>query len=692
MKRTHILVSLLLAATFCSGEASVFDMPGKHLRHLQLLAIMDDAHKQQNFADMEAASREGLALGSSDELWAYNLACSLALQGKAKEAMTALDQAIDQGFLDPDFLQHDPDLASLRNSDEFKQCLAHIKTASGHTASCTNQLVALPPDPAQTVMQTASNTLWSFQTGLFRVFFSAGASRSVSDYRGPEAPTISAWLKEGSAAGNDDLLYANRDNNAKPLDVSRFPGLLRLGYSQEMLDRKLNIGLPNSVFTFENSTTLLPVIGSSSMGYMNSPYWRSQPRAICGDPRQTTLQSLLLLSNQLYFYPAYGDYDLGSGDLFPANTPYCFTVAGANNAERPFVEAAFAALAAFRPETRAELTRTGLLMPTLQMLFRASQRTVEKRQDYLTGIAHPPVFQAANLDTSKLVQMAHALTTNDLPPLVAVSVQSETQMVPDRDYFDILHSEQLFDSPLAIARIFRGAARTRTLELRTLCKRADARLHWVVLQGDPAKITFTPCPTNPSLMKLTVAYHAPFATPIGNGKSIMTARVDIGVIAETPAGFSIPAFISFYFLGNEQRTYSDDGRILSIDYTRPPTGYIDPLMSYTRNWKDRYLYDDKNNLTGWIRQRNRDEERFTAFGHRVVATDALGRATCAHVIRYLPRRISTDETPEERPDLAQMDDNIEVTYRYASDSDSVGTPDLSTVTQAIQPPEPASEP
>ena len=259
-------------------------------------------------------------------------------------------------------------------------------------------------------------------------------------------------------------------------------------------------------------------------------------------------------------------------------------------------------------------------------------------------------------------------------------------MIPDRDFFDILRSEQLFDSPLAVARIFRGAARTRTLEIRTQCRRTDAKLHWVVLQGDPAKVTFTPCATNSSLMKLTVAYHNPFPTPIGNGKRIMTARVDIGIIAETATGFSVPSFVSFCFLGNEQRTYADDGRIVSIDYTRRQTVYTDPLMSYARNWKDSYLYDAKNNLTGWMRRRGLEEERFTAYGHRVVATDSLGRATRAHVVRYMPRRVSEGETAQSLPDLAQMDDNIEISYRYASDSDFVGVPDLSTIKQEIQPP------
>ena len=686
MKRLRLVLSLLVSAMVCFGAANVFDMPSRHIRHLQLLAIMDASHEAKDYVAMEAASREGVELGASDALWTYNLACALALQGKAQEALTALDQAITAGFLETEHVTQDPDLVSLRGTPSFQARLVRMTELRAAPVVITNRLVALPPDAAQTVMQTSSNTLWSFQMGLFHVFFGAGTNSPPAEYRGPEAQTIRQWQREKTAGGNQGLLYANRDNGTKPLDITLFPGLLRLGYSQEVIDRKLNIGLPNSLFVSEGGSTLLPVIGHSSMGYMNSPFWRSQPRAVCGDPHQTALQSVFLLSNQLYFYPAYGDYDPLSGDLFPANTPYCFTVAGAINSEQPFLEAAFAALAALRPETRHELTRTGLLMPTLQMLFRASQRTVRSRQDYLTGVAHPPAFQASNLDTVKLVQMAHGLTTNDLPPLVVLNVQSETQMIPDRDFFDILRSEQLFDSPLAIARIFRGTARTRTLEFRTQCRRADAKLHWVVLQGDPSKITFSPCATNSALMTLTVAYHDPFQTPLGNGKSIMTARVDIGIIAETAAGFSVPAFVSFCFLGNERRTYADDGRILSVDYTRRQTGYTDPLMSYTRNWKDRYLYDSRNNLTGWIRTRGLEEERFTAYGHRVVTEDALGRATRAHVVRYLPRRISEGDTAEGIPDLAQTDDNVEVTYRYASDSDFVGAPDLATVKQETQPP------
>lgn len=690
-----LLPLLLLAAAWTAapafGESSVFDQPKNQARHLHLLARMDASYARKDYAAMEKASRDGLALGSADELWAYNLACALALQGKDEAALAALDKAIDAGFLDTDYLVKDPDFATLRGTDGFKARLTRMARLTDHPDR--KKSAALAPDASHTVMQTASNTLWRFQAGLFHTLVDLPATNPPVAYRGPEEKTLNAWLREGSAAGTAGLLYVNRDNGTCSLDPAPYPGMVRLAYSSDVTDRKLNIGLPNTLFTQGQTGLLVPVIGNSSMGYMNSPYWRSQPRAICGDPRQVTLQSVFLLGNQLFFYPVYGDYDLQTGDLFPANLPYLIAVAGQTDAERPFLEAAAAALSALRPETRAALLRANLLMPTLSMLFRASQKTLKRREDYLTGIAHPAVFQARDLDTAKLVQMAHALTTNALPPLVLLGVRRETQMIPDRDFFDLSRTEQLFDSPLAVARVFRGAPRTRTLEIQTRCPRTDARLHWVVLRGDPSDVGFTPNPTNASLMTLTVAYQPPYRAPAGDGKSIATFRVDIGVIAEADGEYSLPAIISFCFLGNEQRVYGEDGKIRSIDYTRAQTGYADPLLSVARNWKDVYQYDAQGRFTGWQRLRGgQPEEAFTAYGHLIATRDALGRAHTAHVVRYLPRHIGNSSENEDLPDLAQLDDNVEVTYRYASGEDRVGTPDFTTLTQDFQPPEQADDP
>jgi hypothetical protein len=693
--RPPLLSVLALAASlaftaFCAAD--VFDMPGLHTRHLHLLALVNDAHGRSDYAAMEEACREGVALGTADELWHYNLACALALQGKAEDALAALDRAIDTGFLDAGHTLQDPDLASLRGTGAFGARVARMETLGRSPEALPRRAVALAPDASLTVMQTSSNTFWSFETALFHTLVELPPTNPPAAFQGPEADAVNAWLRDGTAAGAAGLLYVNRDNGAQPLDTARFPGLARLGYAPEVVDRKLSIGLPNTLFFPGDSNRLIPVIGHSSMGYLNSAYWRSQPRAVSGDPRQAALQPLLLIGNQLFFYPAFSDYALRTGDLFPANIPCFIAVAGQSGTERPFAEAALSALAAMRPEARAELARRGQLMPALSMLFRASQRTLETPRDYLTGVAHPAAFQTQNLDTARLVRMAHALTTNDLPSAVLLNVKRETQMIAGLDFFDIAQAEQLFDTPFAVARVFRGAARTRTLEVEARCKRADAKLHWVVLQGDPAKVVFAPCATNAALVTLTVAHHAPFDAPVGGGKSIRTARVDIGVIAETASTFSMPSIVSFHFLTNEQRVYAEDGRILSIDYTRPQSGYTDPLLSCPRNWKDLYEYDAQGRLTGWRRVRSLQEERFTAHGHRVAASDALGRAATAHVVRYMPRKIRREGTEESLPDLAQVDDNLTVSYRYASDDDRVGEPDLSTFTRDVPPPEPAASP
>jgi hypothetical protein len=685
LARQLIAIPLVFAALAVAAEISVFDKPSQSLRHRQLLARMDAAHKEGDYEAMAEASRKGVSLGTSDALWQYNLACALALLGQRQPALEALEQAVAGGFCDAAFARQDPDLAPLRAEPAWARLLESMEQASA-TQAAPARLAPAKPDAEMSVLQSATNTAWSFELGLFQSSV-ALPRRPAAAGAGAVSNALQRWVADQTASGFSGLLYANRDNTPGTLDVGRFPGLVRVAYSAEMTARRLHIGLPNTLFTDESGSLLIPVIGHSSMGYLNSPYWRCQPRAVTGDPRQLALQSLLLLGNQLFFYPAFSDYDPQAGDLFPANAPYWFAVAGGSGSEQPFVEAAFAALAALRPEVRAELTRKGLLMPALQMLLRASQRTLGSPRDYLTGLAHPAAFLPASLDTDKLVAHAHNLTTNDLPPVVSLAVLRESQAAPERDFFDAVKTERLYDTPFAIARVFRGAARTRTLEVAAHCKRRDARIHWVVLHGDPAKVAFSPCPTNPAAISVTVAHHPPYSTPVGGGKSIPTSRVDIGVIAEAGSVFSMPSIISFYMLGNELRVYRPDGRIASIDYTRGSGRYVDPLLSYTRNWKDVYRYDAGGELTGWTRRRGLDEEAFTAYGHKVVATDALGRATKAHVVRYVPRHVKADDGSAGLPDLAQMDDNIEVRYSYASDSDFVGAPDLATLTQEVAPPD-----
>ncbi|MBX9678949.1 MAG: hypothetical protein K2X38_09290 [Gemmataceae bacterium] len=59
----------------------------------------------------------------------YNLACALAQLGKADEALDALAKAVARGWTDRNHAQRDPDFASLKKSDRFRDILAKIRVA-----------------------------------------------------------------------------------------------------------------------------------------------------------------------------------------------------------------------------------------------------------------------------------------------------------------------------------------------------------------------------------------------------------------------------------------------------------------------------------------------------------------------------------------------------------------------------------
>ena len=61
-----------------------------------------------------------IALRPYDGVAHYNLACSLAMQGSANQAIDALSRAIDHGYRDFGHLEVDPDLNSLRHLPAYR--------------------------------------------------------------------------------------------------------------------------------------------------------------------------------------------------------------------------------------------------------------------------------------------------------------------------------------------------------------------------------------------------------------------------------------------------------------------------------------------------------------------------------------------------------------------------------------------
>ena len=57
----------------------------------------------------------------------YNLACSHALLGDARSSLESLETAAFLGYDEADFMEHDEDLASLRNDPRFRSLLERIR-------------------------------------------------------------------------------------------------------------------------------------------------------------------------------------------------------------------------------------------------------------------------------------------------------------------------------------------------------------------------------------------------------------------------------------------------------------------------------------------------------------------------------------------------------------------------------------
>jgi hypothetical protein len=392
--------------------------------------------------------------------------------------------------------------------------------------------------------------------------------KPITSDSGEVGKLLQKWWQEGTAAGNVGDWYDNRDGDHSPLDLRPYPQLQKIPYTDEDIKARRHWALTVATrpqVTFGNSST------SSSVTQGGS-----NPRHAYCTPRGPLLLAQQYRSNNVYIYPEHRDHDPGHngwgdgyGDLYPTNTPYLLISQGSSGSDQAFMRAIPFTLAAFRPEVKQKLIDSGLLMPTMQMILRSTNKHLTGPKDYLSDKAHPSVFEGSWVDALKMVKLAHEITAETIPPLVQLKVLEESSAENGRDYFELPGvTERLADTPAVIARVWRGKERRRRLVVSAAdsfdLNKKPLTWTWVVLRGDDKQIQIMPRNEEGSEVEIVVPYHP--RRPVTPGSSLESNRVDIGVFAHNGTYHSAPGFITYFTLDNESRAYDEQGRILEIAY------------------------------------------------------------------------------------------------------------------------------
>jgi len=640
-----------------SQKPSVFDLPRIHAAQAAARKSIAAALSKKDYATAEKLLRATLNQIPHDVAAHYNLACVLAQLGRADEAFQSLEKSIQLGFRNRRHIEADEDLKSLREDKRFKKLLeAAGEPATPQPAGWNYKVEPSEPKGGE-VYVTEQNTAWNSQLATFQSFFKIPEStdKPIAKGFGEAGELLRKWFEEGTAAGNHGDLYDNHDSDHSNMNFKAFPQLTRVEFSDEAKKRRLHHGLQRH-FLY-NAVT----IGNSSTAVTSGPFWRSQPRLALTQPGVAARLYLQYIGKHLYFYPEHRDHDTlqgdgkgkGHGDVYPANTPYMIISQGSSGSDRAFMNAVAATLAAFRPEVKRQLVKSGLLMPAVQMIFRSSNKMVAKPEDYLTGKAHPTAFGGKQLDVVKMVTMAHDMQADSLPPMVQLKVVEEDEAVLGRDYFDVAPRERLFDTPCASARVVKSTKYERRMVVSAETSKdlhgKPLEVHWVVLRGDEKRIRIKKLNDAGSVAELLVPYHE--RQPVAKDSKLQSSRVDIGVFADNGEYYSAPAFISFYYLANEKRVYDDQHRIQVVDYTDPKykDNYVDPLLDHRKDWRDEYRYSDDGKLLGWTRIRGDQRQDFTPDGQLILERDDQGQPLKTAEVRYVAK-----PRPRKAPLLEQQ--------------------------------------
>ncbi len=578
----RLTVSCLLIAILCApafaDDNEIFLLPERFNAIRSKLNSRQLALQAKQLEEARLRSSEAVQIMEGVPETLLYLASTQAELGLKKESFATLSKAIDAGMNNMKTLNA-PVFKLLHDHEGWEDLLARAKDTKPDPTTIWRR----PAEPLETkdgvAMVNGKNTMWVPAGNVLLAMFKIpdeNKKRQVVRGQGKIGELIRRWHAEGTAAGNHGDFYDNHDRNHSNMAYKNFPQLTRIEYSEAAKLANLDWGaqfhmLFNGV-----------VLGNSSTSLTKKVVWRSQPRLIQSNQNTMNLLYNQYANNHFYIYPEHRDYDVGHngkgpdkgggyGDTFFGNVPYTITSQGSSGSDRPFMTAVAATMAAFHPDVKKKLVKEKLLVPTIQMIFRRTNKNITSDDMYLTGAAHPPVFDSKQLDALAMVNMAHSMKPEHLPPVVRFRMVRESK--PE----GVKGSERVFDTQGAISRIHRTTGYVRRMQLDASQSRdgngEKLTFHWKVLIGDPERIKITPLDETGTKVGIDIAWHDRY--PIAEGSKMETNRVDIACFASNGTWFSNPAILSTYFPDNDERVYKD-GKLVS---QKKNDNYADPFLT-----------------------------------------------------------------------------------------------------------------
>lgn len=657
--RTAVLAAAALAAA-AAHATSAYGYYAVAAQHQQLRMRFVDCVRRSDAKGMEEVCRAGIELVGDDPLWHYNLACALSYRDDFSEAFAELEKSVRLGVRDVEMIKSDGDLKRISGDPRFAKVVDLARELGDSLPPGKTPVVpaVVPPDLRLTVAET--NLDWNFDANCFvaKVDMASVTSAVPKDaadrYNGPAKKKISAWMREGTAAGNANEFYFNRDGGHSRLAVTNYPGLVSVAMDEKAREMGIDRLTPNVCF-------FRPVFGNASLAMTQGFMWRSAGRLHVADQQLAQRMQFMYSNNQLWVFPAVDDFSTVATnriDRFAAVAPFQLLTEGRSWSDQEFLRAALAASAAMRPDTKEAAIRRHLFAPTLQWLFRRTRPGVESDDDYLTAKAHPTAFGKKDIDVDSLVERAHALKPSDIPPAATLAVVNTPRFPvkypqPEVDYPDC-GSEFMTATPFSIAVVLRDAQAKRTFLVKAGSFPQDgveSTFRWAVVHGDPEAVKIEPplgeSPLAPQRGVVQITIDRRRVAPGG--------RIDVACFAKRAGtAFGAPSFVSFSTVALEKREWREDGKVASIDYTNPDNLYCDPAIALPRRWKDVYEYKD-GECTGFTRYSADGEKRgeFTRRGMRIVERNADGTPRRTVKVRYITRDTGIPDMP---PELTYVDE------------------------------------